>query len=225
MYLHKKKLHFFIYSSFYLLIVCILSSCTHPLEIKNLHSYSGTSFNTLEKQISIGIISNSNDIYAKRILREVATGLSKYSAKVVYPYHPGGNKKVDYLAKVSVNPEYKGSGLNFLINWPGFIIFAPAWNGYIYEVNYYINAGIIRDSDKKEITNIKIPIKLDVRHASFNRTWTEISWFEVSAIAFIGGIVFTQYDNSLTPLVIEKVESQLGDYVAQEMVSSIKSFY
>jgi len=225
MYFRERKIRLFIYSIFYLLIVCFLSSCSHPLEVKNLHSYSSTSFNTLEKKISIGIISTSNDIYAKRVLREVATGLSKYSAKVVYPYHPGGNKNVDYLAKISVIPEYKGSGLNFLINWPGFIVFAPAWNGYIYEVNYYIDANIIRASDKKEITTLKIPVKLDVRHASFNRTWTEISWFEVSAIAFVGGIIFTQYDNSVTPLVIEKVESQLGDYIAQEMVSSIKSFY
>jgi hypothetical protein len=56
-----------------------------------------------------------------------------------------------------------------------------------------------------------------------NRTWTEISWFEVSIIALVGGIVFMEYDTSVTPLVSEKVETPLGRYIAQEIVKRINA--
>jgi len=74
---------------------------------------------------------------------------------------------------------------------------------------------------EKKIDSFYIPVVLDIRHAAINRTWTEISWFEVSVIAFVGGIVFVQYDDSVTPLTSEKAAPVVGDYIAQEIVAKL----
>ena len=45
----------------------------------------------------------------------------------------------------------------------------------------------------------------------------------VSAIAFMGGLVFISYDDSVTPLVSEKIEAPIGKYIAQEIVKRINA--
>ena len=122
-----------------------------------------------------------------------------------------------------IEAAHEGSGCNFLVNWPGFLIWTPAWNGYIYKVKYTINCTLTKGANKETIDQFKIPIALNIRHAAINRTWTEISWLEVSAIAFVGGLVFISYDESVTPLVSEKIETPIGRYIAQEIVKRINA--
>ena len=50
---------------------------------------------------------------------------------------------VDFIVKLDIPTEYKGSGWNFLINFPGFLIFTPAWNGYVYKVNHTVDILLI----------------------------------------------------------------------------------
>jgi hypothetical protein len=139
------------------------------------------------------------------------------------PYAPTSEKEVDVVVNIDVQTEHDGSGWNFLINFPGFLIFAPAWNGYIYEVKYTINVAIRKAGSKDVIDQFKLPLALDVRHASYNRTWTEVSWFEVGIIALVGGFVFIGYDDHVTPLVSDKVETPLGKYIAQDIVKRINA--
>jgi len=56
------------------------------------------------------------------------------------------------------------------------------------------------------------------------RTWTEIGWLEWSIIPFISGFVFIRYDNDITNLVLDKIQTPIGDYIAQEIVSRINNF-
>jgi len=196
--------------------------CTHTLDVTNLSSYRATQVTSLKAHKTIGIICNSSEIADKRLVKGIATSLNS-QCDVVMPYSQGSSRQVDYVVKLDIGSEYKGSGYNFLINWPGFLIFAPAWNGYIYNINYNLDVALTKNSDKTTIDSFKVPINLDVRHANYNRTWTELSWLEVSAIAFVGGILFTQYDDNVTPLVIDKVETPIGDYVAQEILSRISA--
>ena len=202
--------------------VCIAAllggGCTHELTIENNQMYSTFGAPNLDKPLRIGIVTDADQPEQKRLLDGVANALGNYSARVSMPYSITSEKEVDAIVNITVETEHKGSGWNFLINWPGFLVFAPAWHGYIYEVNHTINCSLRRPGDKDPFDQFRIPIALDVRHASYNRTWTEISWFEVSIIAFVGGLVFINYDDSVTPLVSEKVEVPLGRYIAQEIV-------
>lgn len=201
----------------------LLSGCAHPLTIKNMNSYSNLGMTSLEKQLSIGMITQTGDIHCDKLVKGVGEALGKYSADVLLPYNLSSSRKVDVIANISVRPEYEGSGWNFLVNFPGFLVFAPAWNGYIYKVNYNVDVVLTKASDQTKIDSFNLPINLNVRHAAMNRTWTEVSWFEVGAIALVGGIVFTQYDDNVSPLVAEKVKMPIGDYIAQEIVNRINN--
>jgi hypothetical protein len=201
----------------------LVGGCVHPLVIKNMSNYQTFGITTFEKPLKIGIVTDTTEPEQKSLLNGVANALGNYSAQVVMPYAPNSQKPIDVIAHIDIETAHEGSGWNFLINFPGFLIFTPAWNGYVYEVRYMINCTLVKEANNKVIDQFKIPIMLDIRHASYDRTWTEISWFEVGAIAFVGGLVFITYDNNVTPLVMEKTESPLGKYIAQEIVKRINS--
>jgi hypothetical protein len=204
-------------------ITIMISGCSHRLEIKNLSLYRPTSINPLTKPIAIGIATSEEDICLKKLVRGVGTELQKYSRQVFLPYNRANGQAVDVIAEIRVTPTYKGSGWNFLINWPGFLIFTPAWHGYDYKVDYKVDIALYDTAKNQKFDEFSLPIKLDVRHAAMGRTWTEVSWFEVSAIALIGGMVFTGYDPHVTPLVAEESSSILGEYIGQEIVSRINA--
>lgn len=202
-------------------VIVFIFSCSHPLEIKNLHQYQASSLVTMPKHLSIGISTSNTRDNGKALVTGIANGLSKYIGDIVYPYYPAQSRQVDIVSNVTVRPDHHGSGWNFLIEWPGFLIWAPAWNGYVYRPSYKVDIKLVRPSDGMSIDSFSIPIDLNVRHAEIDRTWTEISWLEVSAIAFISGFVFIQYDNDVTPLLERKIKGPIGDYIAQEIASRI----
>jgi len=220
----KRKTDSLLFVSLLLLLVMfLLSGCVHPLVINNMSTYQTSGITSFDKPLKIGIVNDTTEPEQKSILSGIANALSSYSAKIVMPYAPNSQNPVDIIANIDIETAHDGSGWNFLVNFPGFLIFAPAWNGYLYEVKYTINCTLTKGANKDAIDQFKIPIVLDIRHASYNRTWTEISWFEVGAIAFVGGLVFITYDDNVTPLVMEKTENPLGKYIAQEIVKRINS--
>lgn len=199
--------------------------CSHPLRVKNLGVYQSHSMSPLQsKGVKVGIITGTNDPYMKALVKNVGQALSTYNAEVLLPYVPQSDSSVDVEARIGIIPTYQGSGWNFLINFPGFLLFAPAWNGYIYNVHYQVDVMVVDGRSKQRIDSFQVPIHLDIRHAEFDRTWTEISWFEIGIIAFLGGLYFVQYDPDVTPILTDKVGGTLGDYIAQEVVNRINSY-
>ncbi|HUK81493.1 MAG TPA: hypothetical protein VLZ12_02570 [Verrucomicrobiae bacterium] len=200
------------------LIVLLGSGCAHTLEVKNLSRYEPPNVQPLPKRPTIGIVSTALDITSARLVREVDGELSKY-ADVTFPYM--GSNDVQFVADIGIASKYKGSGINFLINFPGFLIFTPAWHGYVYNVYYDVDVSLTRRPGGERIDSFSLPIYLSVRQANINRTWTEISWLEVGIIAFVGGIVFVRYDDNVTPLLLDKVGRPLGVYIAKEILSRV----
>lgn len=197
--------------------------CTHPLSIKNISMYQPEFINSSKQDVSIGLMADSGSPVEGRMAEAIANNLKKNGLSVFYPYYPGNSSTPDvqYVAKLNFTEEYKGSGMNFLVNFPGFIIFAPALFGYGYKVKYDYNIDVTNNISGESFPRLNVPIELKIRHAASNRTWTEISWFEVGAIALIGGIVFIQYDDSVTDLVLDQYENKLGDYVASKITRMI----
>jgi len=201
--------------------VSLASGCAHSLTVKNLDKYQTFTANSLKQRLSIGIAPVGQT--DQKLLNGIAGQLGTFQANVVMPYTASA-KQADVVAAIAVDSKYEGSGWNFLINFPGFLVFAPAWHGYVYEVSHTINVQLNRGSDNEQIDTFTIPVVLDIRHADIDRTWTEISWFEVGAIAFVGGIIFVQYDDDVTPLLADKISTPIGTYVAQEIVNRINRY-
>jgi hypothetical protein len=207
----------------FLILITTLSGCAHQLQIKNLDTYHNTSIVGLETPLRVGIRATCNDITGQKIVHGVGGNLSKYNARATTAV-TGDNSNVDVLATVSILSDYKGSGWNFLVNFPGFLVWAPAWHGYNYQLTHKV---VVHLSDAKtgaQINSLDIPVVLNVRHADFNRTWTELSWFEWGVIAFVGGIAFIQYDESVTPLVEQRAGPVITDYIAQQIACSLEAY-
>jgi hypothetical protein len=168
----------------------------------------------------VGLTATNSDPDVNRLTAGVVKGLQRASARPIYPFNPSGTKRASAIAHLTITPDRHGSGWNFPINWPGFLIFTPAWNGYVYRVNYDVDV-ILCNQDNQKIDELKLPVALNIRHASINRTWTEIGWLEVGLIPLIGACVFPTYDDEVTPELAGKIESPVGDYIAQEIIKSL----
>jgi len=215
----KKTLPFFV-----LLFLLITLSCTHNLEIINLDTYKNKDLNRLDRNVTIGIIPNTNNPYANKLLKGIARQLRKYSADVCFPYSVENSIPIDVKAIIDIRLEEEGSGRNFWINWPGFLIFTPAWHGYNYRNKYNIDVLLSRAADNQKIDSFSIPVDLEIRHADKNRTWTEIGWLEIGLIPFISGFVFIGYDDDVSNLVAKRIQTPIGGYIAQKIVSRINNF-
>lgn len=202
--------------------------CSHPMRVTNLDQYYAPPSAPPKKEtIKLGITSGTaSDIQGSRYVNAAIDALKRNSAieKVVYPYNKAVHEgMVDTVVDISIIPRYSGRGSNFFVNWPGFLIFAPAIWGYGYNADIDTKANVTRLKDNLS-QQVDIPTNWDFRQAEIDRTWTEIGWFEVSLIPFIGGIVFTQYDPDVTDEFITKISPTYGEFVARKIADTALSF-
>jgi len=212
----------FIKISMILTILFSIFGCTHDLRIKNIATYQNLGYNQLNEKSTIGIIADVDNLNHKKIIRGVAEKLIKLNTTPILPYTYTNTHPVDYIVKININSNYKGSWVNYFIDFPGFLIWTPTWNGYIYKINHNVKITLIDGKTKQEISQFNIPLNFDVRQADIDRTWIENSWFECGAIAFVGGFFHTRYDEDVTAMVTNEVYYPIGRYIAEEIKNNIK---
>lgn len=178
----------------------------------------------LEGTKTIGVISDveSSGLNVKYI-EAIVSSLRKTNNfdKVIYPYNASYNKTADYTVSISVNPQYSGKGSNFFVNWPGFLIWAPAIWGYGYNANISTDIVVTDNARKKSITS-SLKNSYDFRQAEIDRTWTEIGWLEVGLIPLIGGFYMMNYDTDATQDFIHLVSENYGSEVSKGIIRSIQ---
>lgn len=206
------------------LLMVTASGCSHNMHIDNLGDYFTPPSPPRSTPLKIGVKSlDSADMQKGRYLEAIVGGLQRTGnfEKVIYPYSEAVHKNgVDFVADISVSPRYDGSGVNFVINWPGFLIFAPAIWGYKYSADIETSIALTRLTDKQS-KELAIPTRYVFRHAAMNRTWTEVGWLEVGIIPLIGGFVFMGYDENVTYEFTEKVSQNYGSYVAKKIIDAL----
>ena len=201
----------------------LLQGCAHALEVTNLSLYKSSFITNRASAGKIGLSAVTTSPEEERFVIAVGNALKRDGFVVAYPFYPNEQSanSMDFLVKLTTSSEYKGSGWNFLINWPGFLVWAPAWHGYNYRVIYTFDADITTSKTGTQLPRITIPVDLDIRHADMGRTWTEISWLEWSVIAFAGGLAFTRYDRDITPQLVDATENKIADYVSSKIASTL----
>lgn len=126
---------------------------------------------------------------------------------------------------MSVMTKATGRTSNFFVSWPGFIVFAHAWLGYGYDVEYLVKCRILDPVSKKHISEFTVPLHLGMRHAEFDRTWAAgCGWlFLYTATAFVNGFYVTTYDEDITPLLHKEAYPLIAGQVAKKVVSEINA--
>lgn len=196
--------------------------CTHPLTVTNLDDYRVPVSFPSEQRPGLGII-RSHDYSI--IMDETLNELSRFSKTITFSTVPlSSAKNVDFWLDISIRPTYSGSIWNLPINFPGFLVFMPAWHGYVYEVNYIADVTILQGGSLKLLDQFTVPFTFDVRHADFNRTWTEVGWLETGVIPLIGGFFFIQFDDNVADLVPEKTKDVVARKISRQIMDRISQF-
>lgn len=215
----KLKLTFFV-----VLIAVFSIGCSHNMRVTNMKDNFSPPLPPPKKPINIGIkSSDAADMEKGRYITAVVDALNQSGSfeKTIYPYsrsvHEGS---VDVLVNLSVSPDYSGKGSNFFVNFPGFLIFAPAIWGYGYTADIETIANITFP-EENVTRQLSVPAHYSFRQAEIDRTWTEIGWFEVGIIPLIGGIAFTQYDPDVTDDFITKIERNYGSKIANNIIETV----
>ncbi len=205
-------------------LIIIATGCTHKMEITNLDNYRATPTPPARTPRTVGITSaNITDSRSERYVSCIVEALQKNGnlGRVIYPFNRSMHQDlVDSVVDIAVSSRYDGRGSNFWVNWPGFLIFAPAIWGYGYTADVKTEFSVSSPMGDP-IARQSVSTLYQFRHADMGRTWTEVGWLEVGIIPLIGGFVFTNYDNDVTDEFISVVSPNYGAYVSQKIIATL----
>ena len=177
----------------------------------------------IDKDITIGISASSTqeeEVFVNYIVDEL---INIGNLTIKFPYTYSKEIPVDYMIDLKIKADYKGSGTNFLISWPGYIVFAPAWNGFIYYANINTDLKITDYRSGKTVASKNFETTYRCNQAEFDRTFIEISWIEYGLIALIGGLANMSYDKDITADFNMALSRPYGSYLARNIGKQLKN--
>jgi hypothetical protein len=124
---------------------------------------------------------------------------------------------------VAIEPvvRYTSSLWNFPIMFPGFLTFAPAWNGYMYHADIDTHYQV-HDGKGALIGADDLRVHYDIRHADVDRSvFANIGWFIVtSPVSFAAGIYDALvFDDAIVGGVQTYVRENYGRYIYRHIVT------
>lgn len=130
----------------------------------------------------------------------------------------------DLILSIDTHCEYRSSGWNFLINFPGFLVFAPAWNGYVYRADIATDV-TIQDVDGDVLEHAHVLVSYNIREGDADRVvLAHVSWLEVGVLAFVGGIYNARtFDRDLIPELQLRVRSNYANYVMHQIEPQLRA--
>lgn len=198
------------------------TACTHSLRIVDAEETHSPS--RLERSVRIAVRSGVNSgEYDERLLVDfVYDALIRHSSveRVALAGYAPPDFEPDLLVTLTPRTEYDGSGLNFLITFPGFIVFTHAWNGFNYEADVETDV-IVATPDGRELGRTLVPANYDLRHSSFFRgAMTSSGWYTPfwGAINIVIGGFMVRYDDDATEPFLDEVRDRYGRMVADQVI-------
>jgi hypothetical protein len=196
------------------------------MKVKNLHEYTLEASHADRSEIAVMPYTGSAE--GRIFFQHVVDGLRAHPSVAQLRtdwrwdfYEPGFEP--DVVLRITPRVEYEGSAWNLPITFPGFLIFAHAWNGYVYTGNAVTDIEILDPTAREVIERSEIPTKYSMRHTAFDRGfWSGGGWWMpgYGATALIAGVVFIQYDEDATDPFHKEIQRPYGEYIAEMMMRS-----
>jgi hypothetical protein len=200
-----------------------LEGCTYAMKVNNLDEYYSSS-GYLSKKISIGIVNNGQGQISDKHIDEIVFQLRAMNqfTEVQYPMS-SKSKKPDFVVEIGPRIKYDGSGLNFLINWPGVYIFMPGWNGYKYTAD--IKTEIKYVAEKGQPVEKRYETLFRANQSEFDRTWTvPMDWFLTFGVSsLIGGFFVTSFDEDVQPEFFRYYSQPYAKFIANKIVVDLST--
>lgn len=201
---------------FTFLFFIMVGGCSHQLQLRNADQYS-ESMPYSSKELKIGVTSAATHTQENFVSYVVDEMYNLPGCKILYPYAHDEKKPVDFEISLTITVKYSGSGTNFLISWPGYIVFAPAWNGFIYFADICTEV-LVRDFvNGNVVMSRSYDTKYRCNQSEFDRTFIEIGWLEWGIIPLIGGFFNTTYDVDITPEFNQAISRSYGSYISRNI--------
>jgi hypothetical protein len=201
-----------------LVVALSCAACSHTLEVKNLDLYRApvrVGAEGLRPDVAVLPFAGSSDAmaYFNAIVERLAQSGTIGRLRTDY-VALGTGEPPDLVVRITPEVTYRSSGWNFLINWPGFLIFTPAWNGYVYYADI-VTKVVVYDSGGQLLLETSVPISYSIRQAEMDRTiFTGLTWLELSVLAFGGGIYNARvFDRDLIGALEIHVKDNYATYV------------
>ena len=107
--------------------------------------------------------------------------------------------------------DFSGDWVNYFIAFPGFIIFAPAWNGFRYTMTYEFTATYHIPGGKLQMVEFSCGYKLN--HCSFERgvVTIGIGWIVSVLSPLIAGFYYAGYHEGYTPVFLDLARKDVDD--------------
>jgi hypothetical protein len=206
-----------------------LCACSHELAVKNMHMYqTPVSYAKAERPLNVAVLpfrGSNDDLFFYNALLE-RMNANPMVASLTTDYVPGRPLAAppDLVLGVRPSVRYRSSFVNFFVNWPGFIILTPTWNGYVYRADILTTVELC-DADGRPYDQLDVPVSYNLRHADADRTiFTGLTWLEVSSLALFGGIYNAMnFDRDVIPPLQLMVKDSYGQFIAAQLNGKLQN--
>lgn len=212
-----------------LLFLVTALGCTHPLRVGNLPAYQETiRLERPQQPPRIGIQPYTGPTEAvfffNALVERLSTSLAVEEVRTNYVAGEGDSFLPDLVLSIGHRLEYRSSGWNFLVNWPGFAVFLPAWIGYGYHAEIETRVAI-HDARGALVAEKAIPVAYRMRHADMDRTmWAGLGWFPpLWSVTAVGGGIYdaVSFDDDVIGAFQAAVRDNYSIYTAHRVIDQI----
>ena len=172
--------------------------CTHTMEIKNAGEYQLAPTRGARQNVAVRRCADpeaqalfAHTVEALRAHPSVGQLRTDWSGEA-----PDGDFEPDVVVSIHPRAEMRGSGWNYLVTFPGFLLFTHAWNGYVYSCE--ITTDVKIESSRGEVLEQgSIVTDYSLRHCDFGRGfWASSGWWMpgYGASSAIAGLFMLPFD-------------------------------
>lgn len=205
-----------------LLVVSMSLGCTYALRVTNEGDFEPDT-TTLKRQVKLGVLNSDDDLLGSVVNK---LQMDPNIAEVKLLNEKTSNVEVDYKEKLERKARYRASGQNFIITFPGFILFAHAWAGYKYYVDIATISSLL-DKEGKILKKATFNTPYEIRYTSFARGAISslCGWIlpPYGGLDIIAGAFFAgTFDHRGTDEFYDKIKDSYSNYIAGKIVAQIK---
>ena len=218
-------------------------SCAHQLEIVNLEEYDIPLTDGPPKSVAVVTtrladaaaedsadgVTNAEIDQSSRLTQHIVEALRRHPSidQVRTSWSPQRVEpgfEPDLVIAIRPRAEYEGSGWNFPLTFPGFLLFLPAGHGYVYHGHLTTEIDLLDDTAAKLAQTISVPASFEMRHCDFGRAFfAETGWWlpGYGASSALAAFYMMTYDADATQPFHREVAQVWGDYVAEQLIRAV----
>ncbi len=214
------------------LIVLLTAGCSYPLRITNEKDFIAAQPQIKPlKTVTIGFLPIEETIFKEKLLNSVVEEIGRSSIvdAVKKDYQIGSGVKADYVCALSQTMKFSASGQNFLITFPGFLVFTHAMVGYKYYIDITTKSNLLDPTNGNIISEASIITSYEIRYTSFARGaassligWLAPGWGLLDV--FTGMVFATDYDQRATQDFIQRAEFTYKTFVSRKIIEQITKY-